>query len=139
MGAHDLLLLIAEAAHDGDHGAVNWFSLGSQLFNFVLFFGFLAYLLRRPLAAFLETRRENMAHQLREAQEKTAEAERKLTEYAHRLDNLEDEVGRIVKSFEAQGTADRDRLRQDADKAIERLVREVDFTIRQESLKAQRE
>lgn len=135
---NELFLTLIAAGGEG-HGHVNWFSIGSQLFNFFLFFGFLGYVLRKPLQEFLKTRRENMAVQLREAQTKQAEAEKKLTEYAGRLDNLEHEVQRIVQSFEQQGQADRDRLRADADKAIERLVREVDFTLRQESLKAQKE
>jgi F-type H+-transporting ATPase subunit b len=139
---NDLFLLLLSASEHGaghGHGEVNWFSLGSQVFNFVIFFGFLAYVLKQPLKSFLETRRETMAVQLREAETKQAEADKKLSEYGYKLDHLEDEVSRIVSSFEAQGKADQERLRADTDRAIERLVREVDFTIKQEALKAQKE
>lgn len=137
MGTTHLFLTLMAAS--GEHGEVNWFAVGSMIVNFFLFFGFLGYVLRRPVKGYLETRRENMAVQLREAQTRQAEAERKLAEYEGKLANLEGEVQRIVKSFEAQGEADRERLKNDADRAMERLVREVDFTLRQESLKAQRE
>lgn len=136
-----LTTLVAEtavhnnAAAPGQHHW-DWFKLGSQYVNFIILFGGLAYLIRKPLQTFLETRRENMAGQLREAQAKQAEAERRLAEYGQKLDRLEDEIARVVSSFEAQGEADRQRLVQEGDKAVERLVREVDFTIRQESIKA---
>lgn len=131
-----LSLLVAAGGGDG-----HWdpFKLASQYINFFILFGGLAYLLKKPLQTFLEMRRENMAGQLREAQEKQAEAERRLAEYAQKLGRLEDEIARVVKSFEAQGEADRQRMVMEADKAVERLVREVDFTIRQESVKATKE
>lgn len=57
----------------------------------------------------------------------------------HKLKNLESEIEAIVKSHEAQGEADRQRLKDETEKSIERLLREVDFTIHQESLKAQKD
>lgn len=132
-----LNLIVAEAPAGG--GGWNKFKIISQYINFFILFGGIAFLVRKPLQTFLEMRRENMAGQLREAQAKQAEAERRLAEYGQKLENLEAEIGRVVKSFEAQGEADRQRLVVEADKAIERLVREVDFTIRQESVKATKE
>lgn len=133
-----LLLTTPEAEH-GAHGAFNWFQLGSMFFNFVVFFGFLAFVLRKPLAAFLVARREKMAEQLRDAQSKQAAAEKRLSEYAARLANLEEEVRRVVQAFEAEGRAEAERLRVEGERAMERLKREVDFTLRQESLKAIKE
>jgi len=134
-----LHLLAAEAPAHGGEAHWDMFQLVSQYVNFVILFGGIALLVRKPLQTFLEMRRENMAGQLRIAQERQAEAERKLAEYASKLDRLEEEIGRVVKSFEAQGEADRQRMVIDADRAVERLVREADFTIRQESIKATKE
>jgi F-type H+-transporting ATPase subunit b len=124
--------------HGGDHHAFNLFEYLSTVTNFLVMFGFLAYVLKQPLATFLETRRENMAAQLREAKDKQATAEKRIAEYKHRLDHLEEEVQRIVHSFEKEAEADRERLRQDADRAIERLTREANFTITQEVRKAEK-
>lgn len=136
------LLLLGVAASGGEaEGAEHHFNLFeylSTLTNFLLMFGFLAYVLKRPLTIFLETRREGMAKALREANEKQRQAERRITEYAHRLDHLEDEVERIVRSYEQEAEADRERLRADADRAIERLARETEFTISQEVRKAEK-
>lgn len=135
------LAVAAAEAHEGgggEHHAFSLFEYASNVTNFVILFGFLAYILRRPLMLFLEARRENMAAALREAKAKQEDAEKRLVEYGHKLDHLEEEVQRIVTSYEKEAQADRERLRQDADRAIERLVRETEFTIRQEARKAEK-
>jgi F0F1-type ATP synthase membrane subunit b/b' len=92
VGAAAALILTAAlaAAGGGEHGAgehhFNMFEYVSTVTNFVVMFGFLAYVLKQPIASFLETRRENM----------------------------------------------------DTDRAIERMAREADFTIKQEVRKAEK-
>lgn len=130
----------------GGHGdGINWIEIVAMTINF----GVLVYLVPKVVKALgpdrlgpkalLQQNRDALAAQLKEAEVKQAAAEARLEEYAKKLDNLEHEVAAIVESYEKQGEADKHRLEEDADKAIERLVREADFTIRQESLKAQRE
>ncbi|MBI2376748.1 MAG: ATP synthase F0 subunit B [Deltaproteobacteria bacterium] len=136
------LLLIAsggegEAAGHAPHW--NLFELVSSFINFFLFFGVLYALVKKPFASFLAARRSEFQERLEEAEAKQKKAEAKLVEYANKLEHLEEEMARIVKSFEAQGEVERERIKDDAERAIDRLVREVDFTIRQESLKAQQE
>jgi F0F1-type ATP synthase membrane subunit b/b' len=136
-------MLMLAAEHGAEHGAehaegFDVMGYAFALFNFALCIGTIVYFAGPKVTVFLKDRRESLAKQLNEARQKQAEADKRLAEYGHKLDHLEDEVGRIIKSFEAQGEADRERFKTDTDKAIERLVREVDFTITQESLKAQR-
>lgn len=130
------MLMTLVAAGGGD-GHWNYFELISMIINFLLFFGFLAVVLKKPLGTFLVSRREEFAVKLREAEAKQAEAQAKFEEFDQKLMNLEAEVARIVKSFEAQAEADKKRIEEDTERAVERMVREVDFTIRQETLKAQ--
>jgi len=137
-----VVLLAAGADHGGDH-AINWWEIVALTINFLVLFLWLVPKVLKGLTGrtpfeHLADRRENLARQLREAQLKQEEAERRLAEYAKKLENLEQEVATIVAGYEAQGDADRKRLEEDAERAIERLVRETDFTIRQESLKAQK-
>lgn len=127
------------AAGGGGDGSWDWFKLGGMFTNLLLFVAFLVWVLKRPLQGFLSNRRAGMATRLEAARAKQEEAERRLAEYEHKLRNLESEIDAIVKSHEAQGEADRQRLREETERAIERLVREVDFTLHQESLKAQKE
>ena len=130
------------AAAGGDHGAgehgISWWVIGSMVTNFVLFFGFLFVKLKGPVKGALVERRTNMAKKLEEAQAKQREAEAQLAEYKAKLANLEVEVQRVVSSYEATAKAEVQRMRQDNDKAIERLARESDFTIQQEMRKAEK-
>ncbi len=136
--------LILGAGGHGD-GSINWIEIVAMTINF----GILVYLVPKVVKALgpdglapkalLKKNRDDLAAKLKEAEVKQAEAEARLTEYAKKLDNLEAEVATIVETYKKQGEADKQRITEDADKAVERLVREADFTIRQESLKAQRE
>jgi F-type H+-transporting ATPase subunit b len=117
---------------------IDWFVLGSMITNALLFFGFLALRLKPHVSNGLIARRENMAKQLEEARAKQAEAERRLAEYKTKLENLEAEVARIVKSYESEAEADRRRMQEEADRAIQRFVRETEFTISQEAKKAEK-
>ncbi len=46
-------------------------------------------------------------------------------------------MDRVVQSYEAQARTDADRMKADADKAIERMARESEVTIEQEIRKAE--
>jgi F0F1-type ATP synthase membrane subunit b/b' len=131
-----LLAAAGGGEHGGEHG-INWWVLGSMMTNAVLFFGFLAVKLRPVVAEGLTARRANMAKALEEARRKQTEAEAKAAEYAARLANLEDEVQRIVASYEAEARADSERMRAETERAVERLSRESEFTIKQEIRKAE--
>jgi F-type H+-transporting ATPase subunit b len=122
----------------GGDGSWDWYTLSGMFTNLLLFLGFMVWVLKKPLQTYLNDRRSGLAKQLEAAQAKQEEAERRLAEYDHKLKNLENEIAAIVESHEAQGEADRQRLREETEKAIERLMREADFTINQESLKAQK-
>ncbi len=142
-----LLTLLAaggEAGHGeavGHHGPPSFGEfLLEQLpmfLNFALFFGFLIWKLRPMLSNALVNRRASMADQLEEAKRKQAEAEAKAAEFAKKLENLEQEVHRIVQSYEAQAEADVERMREETEKAIQRLARDNENSIKQEVLKAE--
>ncbi len=117
---------------------INWWVLGSTITNAILFFGFLAMKLRPHVSNGLLARRENMAKQLEEARTQQAEAERRLEEYKAKLENLEAEVARIVRSYEAEAEADKQRLTEETDRAMLRFARETEFTISQEVKKAEK-
>ncbi len=130
-------LAAAGGGHGEGHGHLNWWVIGSLITNAVLFFGFLAMKLKPMVSNSLAERHDNMAKQLEEAQIKQAEAEARAKEFKEKLENLEAEVERIVESYRAEAQADKERMISDTEKAIVRLSREMDFTIRQEVLKAE--
>jgi F-type H+-transporting ATPase subunit b len=137
-----LLLAAGAADHGGDHH-INWIEIAALWINFFILVWLVPKVVRgmtgKGPIEHLKSQRDELAAQLQEAKTKQDAAEKRLAEYVHKLEHLEDEVRSIVANFEAQGEADRKRLEQDAEKAIERLAREADFSIRQESLQAQKE
>lgn len=131
-------LVVAATGGDGhgDHG-INWWVVGSTITNFILFFGFLYVKLKPMVGNALSERRMDMARRLEEAQQKQKEAEAKLAEYKEKLVHLEDEVKRVVESYEAEARADSEKMKQETERAIQRLERESEFTIKQEMRKAE--
>lgn len=145
MSDFDLTGLLLLAANEGAeaaqevHGHFDLFGIISQFINLIILAILVGWFLRWwGLKEYLAGRREKIEEGLTIAREKQEEADRLLQKYEHKLAHLEDEIRAVVGSHEKQGEADRVRLEEEADKAIERLIREVDFTIRQESLKAQK-
>lgn len=135
----EMLGTTLSAATGGDHGGgIDWWVLGSAITNAILFFGFLGFKLAPVVSEGLKSRRENMAKQLEDARAKQAEAERRLEEYKEKLDNLEAEVEGIVASYQKEAEADKRRMAEDTEKAVQRLVRETEFTISQEAKKAEK-
>ena len=128
----------AHGDHGGDHGSIDWFELGSMFVNFALLFGFLAYVLLPIARNGLQARRKSISERLEEAQAKQADAEARLSEYKQKLANLEREFQAVVDSYEAQARADKERIEEETDRAIDRLSRESEFTIQQEVRKAER-
>jgi F-type H+-transporting ATPase subunit b len=133
--------LIFGAAGHSDQG-INWFEIIALWANFFILLFLLPKIIKSLTGAspkeHLQNQRNEIARQLKEAEVKQAEAEKRLTEYAKKLDNLENEVKEIMAGYEAQGKADEEKAEAEAEQRIERLMRDADFTVNQESLKAQR-
>ena len=75
-----------------------WLSLNLTLFLYILhrFIG-------RPMAAFLETRREGIAEELQNARRQLEEADRLQAEVSKRLADLENEVAEMKERAAADG------------------------------------
>ena len=92
-----------------------------KIINFVILFGGLFLLLRKPLAALLTRRTEAIARTLSEAEEARREAERKLEEARVKVDSLEAEIQRLGSAAEADAGRETERIRDLARKEAERL------------------
>jgi len=134
--------LIFGAGGDHGHAHINWLEIIALWGNFFILLFFLPKIIKSLTGAtpkeHLQNQRNEMAQQLKDAEEKQAEAEKRLAEYAKKLGNLEREVKQIMAGYEAQAKADEEKAQTDAEQRIERLMRDADFTVNQESLKAQR-
>jgi F-type H+-transporting ATPase subunit b len=113
-----------------------------KVINFLILFGGLSYLLRKPLGNFLQGRARSLQNSIREARDSRQKAEEGLREVESRLEKMDKEIKEIRQKAEAESAdlhkgivqeADRDaeRLRSLARQEIERLTRAGILEIRE--------
>lgn len=89
--------------------------------NFIVLFGGLAYLLRKPIGSFLEKRSQDIQRTLKETEASRKEAEQKLQEAKAHLAGLEEEIEKMRKEADVEGHRERERTLQLAQKEAEKI------------------
>ncbi len=113
-----------------------------KVINFLVLFGGLVYLLRKPLGRFLQGRADSLQVSMREAKDSRQKAELKLKEAESRLSKLDEEIKKIRHAADIEGAElhesiaqetnrDADRLRKLARQEIDRLTRSGILEIRE--------
>jgi F-type H+-transporting ATPase subunit b len=97
-----------------------------KIFNFVLFFGVLGWLLRKPLGQFFRDRREAIAHQLAEATRQHEEAARLQVEVETRIAGLESEISALRERLRQDGERERQALERQGEAEAVRLLAQVE-------------
>ena len=92
-----------------------------KLINFLLLFGGLAYVLRKPLGKFFQERSQSLEQALREAKESRQGALEDLNQVESRLAKLDEEIQTIKKEAEAAGRSLHQNMLDEARKASGRL------------------
>lgn len=98
-----------------------WLPVNLAAFLFLLY-----WLVGRPMARFLESRREGIAQELHEAQRKLAEAEELRDQVVRRLAEVEREVAELNERAEREGRAEAERIAEQAEAEAARFLRRVD-------------
>ncbi|MCA9530941.1 MAG: ATP synthase F0 subunit B [Myxococcales bacterium] len=140
-----LLLPAATALAEGGHGAepdpgstigwqqLHWTAFWGSVFNFALLVWLIWYFGRKPVRAFLETRRAEVQAAIEEATRLKQAAEAKRAEYQQRLDKLESELEQIRADMVRAGEAERDRIVAEAEQKAARARKETAFVIEQQA------
>ncbi len=115
-----LPLFIFAAASEEAQPSVIMDLLGKTL-NFLLLFGGLAFVLAKPVRAFLEARTADVRSAMAEAASSRQEAERKLESISERLAGLNEEIRRIQESGQVEGLKDKDTILGLAAREAERI------------------
>lgn len=120
------------SAEPGGHSAGLDF-LGKAV-NFLILFGGLAFVLRKPLAALLDARKEAVKEELERASSLRSEAEGKRRLSAERLARVDQEVGELRREGESRAAAARQAVVAAAEQEKERILsltrQEVDHIVR---------
>jgi F-type H+-transporting ATPase subunit b len=101
-----------------------WLPLNLGLFLFLLY-----RFVGRPISQYLETRRETIDTELKDAEAKLAEAERLRDEVIGRLERVEGEVREIRERAEADGRAEAEAIAEQAAAEEARFLTRVDDQI----------
>jgi F-type H+-transporting ATPase subunit b len=114
-----------------DHGATHlgvpdfiWLAL-----NLTLFMWLLARYVGGPMVAFLDTRKEGIAAELKQAQQKLDQAEELRAEVMRRLDEVEHEVTALRERAEREGQAEAEQIRDKAQADEARFLKRVESEI----------
>lgn len=110
-------LTLADEAHG--HSGLSTF-LG-QVLNFIVLFGGLAYVLRKPVKDYLQRKADEVALVLQKSEELKTESIQKLEQTRERLDRLEEEVRRIKEEAEKEALKEKERITIEAQQEAERL------------------
>jgi F-type H+-transporting ATPase subunit b len=141
MGALAATVLVraraSETEGQGAEGARTFLGLPLvmwQWLNLALFLFVLVKLLRKPLAAWVGERRNNVARELKESEEKRARTEALAKELQERLSRIETELAELRTHSEKEAAAEQAALtvqtEQDAQRIVQRATAEIDSRVR---------
>jgi F-type H+-transporting ATPase subunit b len=115
------LLLFMSSAEDSHPSQIKDF-LG-KVVNFLVLFGGLAYLLRKPLGKFLQERSTSLAKMLSGAKKSREEAVLRLDEVETRMEKLNEEIEKLRQEAESEGQFLQQNIMEKAKKDADRLKR----------------
>jgi len=117
-----LPLLVFMSAEEGAKTSATIDFIGKAV-NFLILFGGLAFVLRKPVVAMLAKRSADVQETLRLADASTADAAAKRAESEARLSGLEDEIRRMMGTAEAVAQREKERIAGLAAEEAQRLRR----------------
>ncbi len=101
--------------------------------NLAAFLFFLYWFVGRPMARFLDSRRSDIARELKEAQDKLRHADELRAQVQARLEAVEQEVAQIRGRAEQEGRAEAERIAAAAEAEAERFASRVNDEIQRRS------
>ncbi len=132
------LVALASPAHaaggSGGDSALYW-----QIANFVLLVVTLFVLLRKPVQAFFQDRRSEVASNLDDAAQLLDEAETRFTEWQRKLIDLDSDLETIRRESAERAQRESDQIVADARASAERIRRDATAAVEQELLRAREE
>jgi F-type H+-transporting ATPase subunit b len=125
-----MMMVLLSAGHGPTWAIEGWY-----LIDFLIFVGVIVWLVRKPLAEFVSSRRERIVADMKEARELRDQARAKLSEYENRLANLEQEIKQILNDARVAGEEERSRILSEATKTAERIRQDALARLDQERRK----
>jgi F-type H+-transporting ATPase subunit b len=125
----------AAAGHGGETTA-RLLDLLYRSINFIIFFGVLFFLLRKPLKQALIDRRDSIQKELQDLEAKKEEANREFQALEKRISNIKKERETILAEYKAEAEKEKQKIIDNAQKTASRIIDQSQKTIQQEMQKA---
>ncbi len=116
----------------GAAGHLNWTDFAYRTIAFVILVAILTKLLRKPIAGFLNSRREEIQRMLEELEAKTTEAQKKSLDIQARIASAEEESRKIIDELIAEGEAERKKIIEAAHRQADYIKQQARIAIQQE-------
>ena len=126
----------AAAAHGGGETTERLLALLYRSINFIIFFGVLFYLLRKPLKQALADRKDTIQKELQDLEAKKEEANREFQILEKRISNIKEERETILAEYKAEAEKEKQKIIDNAQKTASRIIDQSQITIQQEMQKA---
>lgn len=139
LGVLGSLLLAGTAAAASDEHSGGVADLLWQAANLVLILGVIAYFARKPLAEYLEQRREGIRENLESSAEILERAEAKLTEWNERAARLDAELAGMRETSRRVAEEERESILRQARATAERIRNDAQAAVDQELRRARAE
>jgi F-type H+-transporting ATPase subunit b len=125
---------LASEAGEGHH--LNWTDFTYRTVAFLILLGVLVKLLRKPIANFLNARRDEIQRLIAELDAKTSEARAEQARVQAKVGSLEQETKKIVDELIAEGEAEKKKIIEAAHRQAEYIQQQAEIAIEQEILAA---
>jgi F-type H+-transporting ATPase subunit b len=109
----------------------------ASVVNFLVLIGIIVRFGRKPLAAALVKRKQDIMHEIDTATRLKEEAERRLDDYERKFENIEDTFEELKADFAAQAEVERSRILAEAEERRGRMLRDAETRVEQERKEAQ--
>jgi len=124
------------AAQGGGETTARLLDLLYRSINFIIFFGVIFFLLKKPLKQFLADRRDSIQKELQDLEAKKEEANREFQTLEKRISNIKEEREAILAEYKAEAEKEKQKIIDNAQKMASRIVDQAQNTIQQEIQKA---
>ncbi|MBE9582815.1 MAG: ATP synthase F0 subunit B [Proteobacteria bacterium] len=129
----------SEGGHGDEGGKGKGMDLLWRTMNFVVLAGVLIFLLRKPIAKGLSSRRQGIKDELDDLEVQKQEAGRRLAEYKEKLSLLDKEVEKIVAEYIREGEIAKAKIIEEAQALAEKLQEQAKKNIEHEFDKAKQQ
>ena len=106
--------------------------MGCQLFNTLVCFGILYWLLYKPVRNFMSERTKRIKTQLDDAQKKNAEAQAIKTEYENKIHEIEEKQKKMLEFAHKQAVANKNMIINEAYREAEKIREQAKLEIEYE-------